>query len=81
MSNSSLSSLSSGSMEFDRELYALRYRFWGFRYSLRGPAGFGPSEIIREQASNFAYPKEGKYQTKKSTKSPIKDKNGLYKML
>ena len=41
----------------EQEMLKLKYRFGGDRYSLRGPAHWGPSDIIPELPGLYAYAK------------------------
>lgn len=34
-----------------------RYRFGGFKYSLRSPDKYGPNDIIPQDSSLYAFPK------------------------
>jgi len=45
----------------EKEMAKLKYRFEGDRYSLRGPAHWGPSDIILEIPGAYAYPKPDSY--------------------
>jgi len=44
-------------MTDQEQINADRYRFGGFRYSLRAPDGLGPDEIIPEEGSLYPYPR------------------------
>lgn len=52
------SSSSSETSSEDEQLAALRYRFGGFRYSLRGPASCGPDDVIPEDPSLYTMPRQ-----------------------
>ena len=40
----------------DREQNALRYRFGGYRYSLRSPDTYGPDDYIPEESGLYPFP-------------------------
>ena len=44
--------------DYNAEIENLKYRYGGFRYSLRGPAKSGPDEIIPEVSSLYPFPRK-----------------------
>lgn len=53
----------------NEELEANRYRFGGFRYSLRGPANRGPNDIIPEDTGLYAFPRHEELEEDESSSS------------
>jgi len=51
------------------QIDADRYRFGGFRYSLRAPDGYGPNEIIPEEESLYPYPRHEELEDESSSSS------------
>lgn len=41
----------------ERQLAADRYRFGGFKYTLRAPSCYGPNDIIPQEKGLYAFPK------------------------
>lgn len=50
------SSSSSSSDSDELWVFEQQYRYGGFRYSLRGPAKYGPDEIVPQLPSLYPYP-------------------------